>query len=130
VCHIWLNVTHTNITEENNPCSGNEYICHHFHAKPLETFQCCGCEYTVASEIQDPVLPLTLFKRLGATRNKTRSYADMMQQQQGDGITNPTLVSTFTTVLVYIKDLLNGGKRNINTNNPHFLARIGLSDGR
>ncbi|KAI8057395.1 hypothetical protein BDF21DRAFT_440923 [Thamnidium elegans] len=39
------------------------------------------------------------------------------------------MTSTLTTALMYIKDLLNGTKRNINANNPHFLSRIGLSDG-
>ncbi|KAI7888447.1 uncharacterized protein EV154DRAFT_425602 [Mucor mucedo] len=37
------------------------------------------------------------------------------------------MASTLTTVLVYIKDLLTGASRNINTHNPHFLARIGLT---
>ncbi|KAI9342437.1 hypothetical protein BD770DRAFT_329830 [Pilaira anomala] len=37
--------------------------------------------------------------------------------------------STLTTALLYIQGLLNGVKRNINSNNPNFLARIGLSDG-
>ncbi|KAI9245928.1 hypothetical protein EDC94DRAFT_529888 [Helicostylum pulchrum] len=39
------------------------------------------------------------------------------------------MTTTLTTTLMYIKDLLNGTARNINSNNPHFLSRIGLSDG-
>ncbi|KAI8982326.1 hypothetical protein BDF20DRAFT_817902 [Mycotypha africana] len=47
-----------------------------------------------------------------------------MQQQQGEK--KPTLVTTFATLLIYLKDLLSDVKRNINSNNPHFLARIGF----
>lgn len=130
-CHAWLHVTHTSIEKDEsvkvqNECPGNDYICHHYHTQGLDAYQCCGCEYTLATEMQDPVLPMTLFKRLEATRPKARSFVDLMQQKEQ----LPTMVSTLTTVLIYIKDLLSGTKRNINVNNPHFLARIGLSDGR
>ncbi|CAO3656591.1 unnamed protein product [Mucor hiemalis] len=127
-CHTWLHVTHTNFKSEgvHNQCPGTDYPCHHYHAQGLGAFQCCGCEYTLATEVQDPVLPINLFKRLEATRPKAKSFADMMQKQNEQ---TPTMVSTLTTVLIYIKDLLNGMKRNINSSNPHFLARIGLSDG-
>lgn len=125
-CHAWLHVTHTNTNSKSEECPGTDYPCHHYHAQGLGAFQCCGCEYTLATETQDPVLPITLFKRLEATRPKAKSFADMMQKQNEQ---TPTMVSTLTTVLIYIKDLLNGVKRNINSSNPHFLARIGLSDG-
>lgn len=131
VCHIWLNVTHTTITSDKNECLHKDYPCHHYHYTPTEqVFKCCGCEYTVTAEFQDSILPMTLFQRLGATRKKSVTYAERMQQQQQQVQPTPTLVSTLTTSLVYITGLLNGVERNINLNNPNFLARIGLSDGR
>ncbi|KAI8642866.1 hypothetical protein BD408DRAFT_451474 [Parasitella parasitica] len=48
---------------------------------------------------------------------------------QKKGEQDPTLVTTYTTVLIYITNLLDGVKRNINILNPNFLSRIGLSDG-
>lgn len=132
ICHAWLQVTHTHLSVEGgsnqkNVCTGNDYLCHHYHVQGLDTFQCCGCEYTLATEMQDAALPITLFQRLQATRPKARSLADKIQ---GHGEQVPTMQSTLTTALVYIQGLLNGVKRNINSNNPNFLARIGLSDGR
>lgn len=124
ICHAWLHVTHTLL--ETQECPGKDYLCHHYHVQGLDTYECCGCEYTLATEIHDSVLPMIVLDRLSATRPKARSFADLMQQKEQ----TPTMASTLTTVLVYIKDLLNGLSRNINTNNPHFLARIGLSDGR
>lgn len=124
VCHAWLYVSHS--LPEGSVCSGPDYLCHHYHAQGLETFACCGCDYILATELHDAVLPMAVLNRLSATRPKARSLADMMQNKEQ----TPTMSSTLSTVLVYIKDLLTGLSRNINTHNPHFLARIGLSDGR
>lgn len=124
VCHAWLHVSHT--LKETQDCPGQDHLCHHYHVQGLNTYECCGCEYILATEIHDPVLPIAILDRLSSSRPKARSYADLMQNKEQ----TPTMVSTLTTVLVYIKDLLNSLSRNINTNNPHFVARIGLSDGR
>lgn len=35
------------------------------------------------------------------------------------------MASTLSTILIYVQDLLSGTRRNINTNNPNFLAKIG-----
>ncbi|CAO3672854.1 unnamed protein product [Rhizopus stolonifer] len=35
------------------------------------------------------------------------------------------MASTFSTILIYIQGVLSGTKRNINTKNPNFLARVG-----
>jgi hypothetical protein len=121
LCHSWLVITHTTP----NQCTA-DYLCHHYHEEDLHTYQCCGCNYSLAYETQNPALPMLLLKRLESTRPQARSFADLMQQKEQI----PTLVSTYSTVLVYINNLLEGSKRNINVNNPHFLARIGLDDGR
>lgn len=126
LCHMWLEITHTPSIDEKNKCTGPDYLCHHFHSQGLQSYQCCGCDYSILYEWQDPVISNALLKRLEATRPKSRSFADLMQQKEQI----PTLVSTFSTVLVYIKNLLEGSRRNINIENPHFLARIGLDDGR
>lgn len=125
VCHIWLQVEHS--MEAAEKCSAPNYLCHHYHSQSLGGYYCCGCQYAIATEFIDPVVSMAVLKRLEATRSKARSFADMMQKK---GEQDPTLVSTYTTVLVYIKDLLSGVKRNINSVNPNFLSRIGLSDGR
>lgn len=125
VCHIWLQVEHS--MEAAEKCSAPNYLCHHYHSQSLGGYYCCGCQYAIATEFIDPVVSMAVLKRLEATRSKARSFADMMQKK---GEQDPTLVSTYNTVLVYIKDLLSGVKRNINSVNPNFLSRIGLSDGR
>lgn len=125
VCHVWLLVQHNR--ESAVKCPATDYLCHHYHSQSLGGYECCGCQYSLATEINEPVLSMAVVKRLEATRLKARSYADLMQNK---GDLDPTLVSTYTTVLVYIKDLLNGVKRNINSVNPNFLSRIGLNDGR
>lgn len=125
LCHVWLRVNHTSNQEGCSKDSG--YLCHHFHWQGINEYQCCGCQYTLFTELREPMLSMTLFRRLEATRAKARSYADLMQKKDEQA---PTLFSTYSTVLIYINDLLRGLKRNINTHNPHFLARIGLNDGR
>ncbi|KAL7327567.1 ubiquitin-specific protease ubp2 [Mucor circinelloides] len=124
VCHVWLLVQHNR--ESAVKCPATDYLCHHYHSQSLGGYECCGCQYSLATEINEPVLSMAVVKRLEATRLKARSYADLMQNK---GDLDPTLVSTYTTVLVYIRDLLNGVKRNINSVNPNFLSRIGLNDG-
>ncbi|KAI7905711.1 uncharacterized protein BX663DRAFT_500635 [Cokeromyces recurvatus] len=127
-CHVWFTINHTKLNSEENRCSGLDYPCHHYHAQGFNVYQCCGCDYTVAFELQEPLLPIKLLERLEATRPKARSYAELMQQNKDQPVT-PTLVTTYSTLLVYLQDLLKGIKRNINKNNPHFLARVGLDDG-
>jgi hypothetical protein len=125
LCHVWLHVNHTS---NQHGCSGDsEYLCHHFHWQGINEYQCCGCQYTLSTEIREPVLSMTLFRHLQSTRAKARSYVELMQKKAEQ---TPTLSSTYRTVLLYINDLLRGLKRNINTQNPAFLARIGLGDGR
>ncbi|GAN04328.1 hypothetical protein MAM1_0060c03788 [Mucor ambiguus] len=124
VCHVWLLVQHSK--EHAEKCPATDYLCHHYHSQGLGGYECCGCQYALATEMHEPVLSMAVVKRLEATRLKARSYAALMQDK---GDLDPTLVSTYTTVLVYIKDLLNGVKRNINSVNPNFLSRIGLNDG-
>ncbi|CEP08855.1 hypothetical protein [Parasitella parasitica] len=124
VCHIWLHVQHNRDTGEK--CSATNYLCHHYHSQSLGGYECCGCHYALAVEINEPLVSMSVLKRLEATRVKARSFADLMQKK---GEQDPTLVSTYTTVLIYITNLLQGVKRNINILNPNFLSRIGLSDG-
>ncbi|KAI7880293.1 uncharacterized protein EV154DRAFT_606314 [Mucor mucedo] len=119
-CYAWLYASHS-LTEASF-CTGTDYVCHHYHVQGLDTYGCCGCAYTLATEIRDPVLPITILNRLSATRAQARTFADQMQDKEH----TPTMASTLTTVLVYIEDLLSGASRNSNTHNPHFLARIGL----
>ncbi|KAK4509805.1 uncharacterized protein ATC70_007109 [Mucor velutinosus] len=124
VCHVWLLVQRNK--ENAEKCPATDYLCHHYHSQSLGGYECCGCQYSLATDINEPVLSMTVVKRLEATRLKARSYAALMQNK---GDMDPTLVSTYTTVLVYIRDLLNGVRRNINSVNPNFLSRIGLNDG-
>jgi transposase-like protein len=124
LCHVSLLVNHTS---NSLGCSGDsENLCHHFHLQKNNEYRCCECQYTLSTEIREPILPMALFSRLEATRAKARSFADLMQKKEE----TPTLVSTYSTVLIYISDLLKGIKRNINTQNPNFIARVGLGDGR
>ncbi|KAG1179576.1 hypothetical protein G6F71_000942 [Rhizopus microsporus] len=118
ICHIWLHVTSS--SNQNNACSNPDYLCHHYHATAV-AYECCGCQYQLQAQYQAPIIPLSLIKQLETTRPKGKSFAQTMQQSEQ----SPTMSTTFTTILIYVHDLLNGTKKNINTNNPHFLSRIG-----
>ncbi|KAL9537356.1 hypothetical protein MBANPS3_011848 [Mucor bainieri] len=122
-CHVSLTVQH-NHKEPSVTCSATDYLCHHFHSQGVDQFECCGCQYTLTTKMSQPALPLTLLKEV-ETRPETRSYVELLKE--GDNV--PTVISTYATVLVYIRDLLKGAKRDINAKNPHFLARIGLENG-
>ncbi|OBZ83177.1 Ubiquitin carboxyl-terminal hydrolase 2 [Choanephora cucurbitarum] len=121
-CHSWLIVQRT--TSKGSQCTGPDYPCHHFHSQGRENYQCCGCGYSLAAEMQPPALPIDVLKRLETTRPKARSFADSAQQKEA----SPTVESTYSTILIYVNDLINGTRRSINSANRAFLERIGFND--
>ncbi|KAL9537940.1 hypothetical protein MBANPS3_011331 [Mucor bainieri] len=122
-CHVSLTVQY-NHKEPSATCSATDYLCHHFHSQGVGQFKCCGCQYTLTTKMSQPALPLTLLKQV-EERPETRSYVELAKE----GDTVPTVISTYATVLLYIRDLLNGVKRDINAKNLHFIGRIGLENG-
>lgn len=120
LCHVWLQVAPST---ENYDCS--QYPCHHYHATKT-AYECCGCQYQLRVEYRAPLIPFQLIKQLETTRPKGRSFAQSTQQKES----SPTMASTLSTILIYVQDLLSGTRRNINTNNPNFLAKIGNTKER
>ncbi|ORZ20562.1 hypothetical protein BCR42DRAFT_489060 [Absidia repens] len=130
ICHSWLCVTSSAFR---HTCPNDDYATHHYHATDTppsttmttrEVYTCCGCQDTVELSYHDAIVPATLLLDLSSTRALTRTYLDTTQQTA----LKPTLTSTLSTCQKYISDLLENTRRNINTQNPHFLERIGLDE--
>ncbi|KAI8997594.1 hypothetical protein BDB01DRAFT_771683 [Pilobolus umbonatus] len=126
VCHTWLKINYSPIQDTSgNKCLGVNYLCHHFHTNQLESYyQCCGCDFTLTMELEEPVLPMLFLKQLEADRPMIRSMADIMQNKKEQ----PTVASTLSVLSTYIRDLLKGIRRNINTSNTKFMALVGMSE--
>ncbi|KAI8377998.1 uncharacterized protein BYT42DRAFT_496848 [Radiomyces spectabilis] len=119
-CHAQLSL---HIDQPNHVCTADGYPTHHFHTKTQSEFSCCGCGFTVHLVARDPILPIHLLQSLADNRSIARTYADSIAKPDEP---KPTLVSTISTLISYVNDLLKDVRRNINTKNPHFMARIGL----
>lgn len=123
ICHTWLYIT----------SSAYRHTCpthptHHYHptasTAAAQPYQCCGCEDHVQLNYHDPIISANLLLELSSTRALIRTYLDTTQQSA----LRPTVHSTLSTLQKYISDLLENKRRNINTQNPHFIERIGLDD--
>ncbi|KAI8336791.1 hypothetical protein BC941DRAFT_514209 [Chlamydoabsidia padenii] len=119
-CHTWLFIT----------SSAYRHVCpqhatHHYHSQVQpSSYQCCGCQDQVELTYHDPIIPAKVLVDLSSTRALTRTYLDTTQQTA----LKPTVHSTLTTFQKYVNDLLDNTRRNINTQNPHFMERIGLDE--
>jgi hypothetical protein len=120
-CHLWL-ISRFEASEE--ACS---YPCHHFHDTSENTYNCCHCGHLAAFETEEPHMPIDILSEIVATRPKAVTFAETAQLK---GAVAPTVVSTLDTALLYIKDLLSGQRRNVNTSNPNFISRVGMSSSR
>lgn len=107
ICHTRLILSAENATDHSR-CNAENYLTHHYHQSSSTTFRCCGCEYTIQSTFVDPVLPIHLL-----TSPEFSSPIEML-----------------STLKAYVNDLFKHVRRNINTSNPAFSARIGLNDTR
>lgn len=71
--------------------------------------------------MDDPIMKPELFQQL----LKTRPMHLMKDEPQ-----TPNMADALKLLLTYVKNLLSGDQRSINSKNPHFLARLGLDDAR
>jgi hypothetical protein len=104
-----------------------DYKTHHFHQDGPNSDRCCGCDLQVTWDYKDPVLDMTVIESLSDTRKVNISYADHVQGQVASA---PTVASALATILVYIRDMLTGVRRNINIQNKSFVVRIGADSSR
>ncbi|KAI8147774.1 hypothetical protein BJV82DRAFT_664137 [Fennellomyces sp. T-0311] len=117
---------HTAITIQSNPinlrdgCSAPGYTTHHFH-RTDNTFECCGCQYTVELSTEPPVIPLTALQKLTEERPIYRSSVATVRGERG-----PTVVEALVVLLTYVRGLLLGTRKNINARNENFQSRLGL----
>ncbi|KAI8081488.1 uncharacterized protein BX664DRAFT_340513 [Halteromyces radiatus] len=124
ICHYWF---HISTSHYRYTCPEPGYMTHHYHTFSLpnistQVYQCCGCNTQVKFTLQKPILPDDLLQELSSNRPMIRTYLDTTEQKA----LKPTVSSTLSTCQIYIKDLLENTRRNINTQNYHFMERIGL----
>ncbi|KAI9007436.1 hypothetical protein CLU79DRAFT_849732 [Phycomyces nitens] len=117
-CHYAIHF----LVENPKVCTAKGYLTHHYHYKN-DHYQCCGCSYTIQATFDPPLVSLDLLGKLASTRPKYQTAADRISQP---GKVYPTLETSFSVVLQFIKDLLQGVRRDINPNNTHLEARLGL----
>lgn len=122
-CHCSVTV---NVELAESRCPTADYLTHHYHQVAEHSFQCCGCGTVVKVSIQPPVIELDLIQSLSTTRPLVQTYANIGQNAQQQ----PTMASTLLVLMTYVRGLLNGVQRSINTHNQNFQARMGLDDPR
>ncbi|KAI7870578.1 hypothetical protein BDF14DRAFT_1771372 [Spinellus fusiger] len=120
ICH-WRLI----LTSDSMPCTAPDYPTHHYHMERKNTASCCGCHRTVQATLQPPMVPLALLKTLATTRIP---YTTLAHRLNTNYTQVPTLETTFETYLQYIKDLVQGQYRKINTKNPRLSVLIGMED--
>lgn len=120
ICHKRLAVKAMSTSQQASMCSaGPTHHYHHLQQPPR--FECCGCHYAMQVTLTDPIMKPELFHQLLEGR---RMHLEKDQPQ------TPNMVDALKLLLTYVKNLLAGDQRSINSKNPHFLARIGLDDAR
>jgi len=127
-CHGRFIVSITSQLDSNSrTCTGVDYKTHHFHQDGPNSDRCCGCDLQVTWDYKDPVLDMSVIESMSDTRKVNISYAD---HAQGQVASAPTVASALATILVYIRDMLTGVRRNINIQNKSFVVRIGADSSR
>ncbi|KAI7873880.1 cysteine proteinase, partial [Lichtheimia hyalospora FSU 10163] len=117
LCHKRLVVKTLSTHAQTSICSAG--ATHHYHLQPPNRFQCCGCHYAMQVTMDLPILKPEIFHQL----LEERPMHLVKDQAQ-----TPNMVDALKLLLTYVKNLLGGDQRSINSKNPHFQARIGLDD--
>ncbi|KAI9251349.1 hypothetical protein BDA99DRAFT_200434 [Phascolomyces articulosus] len=117
----------TNQDELRDNCSGAGYPTHHFHKTNNNNheFECCGCQLIMTFFIQPAPLPVTLLHSLTDDRPVFRTSVMVARNERF-----PTVIDGLVVLKAYVEGLLKGERRNINANNAHFKARLGLDEAR
>ncbi|KAH8547617.1 hypothetical protein BGW37DRAFT_229717 [Umbelopsis sp. PMI_123] len=122
ICHGRFIVSAKSQSEsDSRSCTGAGYKTHHFHQSGEYSDLCCGCGLELNWDYRDPVVAMSIIENMSDTRKVNITYADYAQGPA----TVPTVASALATILVYIRDMRTGVRRDINIHNKGFVMRIG-----
>lgn len=128
-CHgRFIISAHPKEGSDSRSCTKAGYMTHHFHLIGDNTEKCCGCKLQLTLDFVPPVVPLSIIEEMSDTRKVNITYAAYTQQKQTGAA--PTVSSALATMLIYIRDMLTGVRRNISVEKQSFKDRIGADNAR